>query len=397
MSPPRTTIVFTIEEHGAGYYGGAFKDLLTILARLDRDRFLPVVLLTGSQSVRQVFEALGVQVLACPLPPWRKGRSYPLVPAALLRLLRIMVQAKVALVHVNGGYNDVPYISLAARLLRIPSVFTVRDLDVLKEKSRKYHFRWVNQLLLCSKVMEREVIRQRLVGPARMRTIHAGIDVEAFQGTGRPDGAVDVRRTFGIPPDAPVVGVVANLSPIKGYEDLIAALGLLAPKVEGLRCICVGGSDPAYRGTLERLVESHGLGRCVVFVGYQQVVLPFYEAMDVLVLPSRSEAFPLVLLEAMALAKPVVATDVGGIPEAVVNGVTGLLVPPGQPSRLADAILCLIEDRSTRLRMGMAGYARVRQHFTIKAQMGALESLYAELIDGKTRQVRAPQRRCAGP
>jgi glycosyltransferase involved in cell wall biosynthesis len=99
----------------------------------------------------------------------------------------------------------------------------------------------------------------------------------------------------------------------------------------------------------------------------------------------------------MALAKPVVATDVGGIPEAVVNGVTGLLVPPGQPSRLADAILCLIEDRSTRLRMGMAGYARVRQHFTIKAQMGALESLYAELIYGKTRQLGAPQRRCAGP
>lgn len=396
MSPQRTTILFTIEEHGAGYYGGAFKDLLAVLASLNRDRFLPVALLTGSQSMRKTFEALGVQALACRLPPWRKGRSYPLVPVALLRLLRILVQAKVGLVHVNGGYNDVPYVSLAARLLRIPSVFTVRDPIVLKEKSRKYHFRWVKQLLLCSKAMEGEITRQRLVGPDRVRTIYSGIDVETFRRGVRADGAGDIRRTFGISPGAALVGVVANLAPIKGYEDLLAALALLAQKVEGLRCICVGGSDPAYRGTLERLVESHGLGRCVVFAGYQQVVLPFYEAMDVLVLPSRSEAFPLVLLEAMALAKPVVATDVGGIPEAVVDGVTGLLVPPEQPLRLADAILCLVEDRSARLRMGVAGYARVRQHFTIKAQMAALESLYAELIDGKAGQLRAPQERCAG-
>jgi len=397
LSPQRTTILFTIEEHDAGYYGGAFKDLLAILARLDRDRFLPVVLLTGDQSVRKVIEGLEVQVLACHLPPWRKGRSYPLVPVALLRLLRILVQAKVGLVHINGGYNDVPYVSLAARLLRIPSVFTVRDPNVLREKSRKYHFRWVKQLLLCSKAMEGEITRQRLVGPDRVRTIYAGIDVEAFRRTVRADGAGAVRREFGIPADAPLVGVVANLSPIKGYEDLIAALALLSHKVEGLHCICVGGSDPAYRGTLEGLVESHGLGRCLVFAGYQQVVLPFYEAMDVLVLPSRSEAFPLVLLEAMALATPIVATDVGGIREAVVDGVTGLLVPSRDPRRLADALLRLLEDQSARLRMGMAGYARVRQHFTIKAQMGALESLYGELIDGKARQLPAARERCAGP
>lgn len=395
MSPQRTTILFTIEEHGAGYYGGAFKDLLAILTHLDRDRFHPVVLLTGHQSVRRVFEGLEVQVLACRLPPWRKGRSYPLVPAALLRLLRTLVQTKVALVHINGGYNDVPYVSLAARLLRIPSVFTVRDPIVLKEKSRKYRFRWVNHLLLCSKAMQREVILQRLMPLDRVRTIYAGIDVEAFRRSAHA-AARDVRQEFEISPGAPLVGVVANLSPIKGHEDMFAALALLAKKVEGLRCICVGGSDPAYRGTLERLVESLDLGRCVVFAGYQQAVLPFYEAMDVLVLPSRSEAFGMVLLEAMALAKPVVATDVGGIPEVVVDGVTGLLVPPGQPSRLAGALLRLLEDQSERLRMGVAGYARVRQHFTIKAQMAALESLYAELIDGKTRQLRAPHERCAG-
>ena len=89
----------------------------------------------------------------------------------------------------------------------------------------------------------------------------------------------------------------------------------------------------------------------------------------------------MILLEAMAMGRPVIATSVGGIPEVVVDGVTGLLVPPRNPSRLADAMLRLIEDRSARLKMGMAGNARVRRDFTLKAQMGALESLYEELID----------------
>ena len=382
MASQRAKTLFTIEEHGAAYHGGAFKDLLTILAHLDRDRFLPEVLLTGDRSVGTTFEALGIQVLGCSLPPWRKGRSYPMIPAALLKLLRILVGIKPGLIHINGGYNDVPYVALAARLLRIPSVFTVRDINVLKEKSRKYHFRWASRLVLCSKAMEGEVVRQRLVSQDRVRTIYGGIDVETFHRTTHEAGARDVRQDYGILPEAPLVGVVANLSPIKGYEELIAALALLAPKVDGLRCLCVGGYDPAYYGVLKGLVEQSGLDRCVIFAGYQHAVAPFYEAMDLLVLPSRSEAFGMVLLEAMAMGRPVIATSVGGIPEVVVDGVTGLLVPPRNPSLLADAMLRLLGDRPARLKMGMAGNARVRRDFTLKAQMGALESLYEELIDG---------------
>jgi glycosyltransferase involved in cell wall biosynthesis len=381
MGTAPAKLLFTVEERATPHHGGAFKDLLSILAHIDRTQFLPEVLLTGGEGARQAFAPLDVQVLTCPLPSWRKGRSFPLLPMALLRLVRILVGRRIDLVHINGGYNDVPYVAMAAKLAGAPSVFTVRGFRELKEKSRKYRYQWPDRLVLCARAMEREIIRQGLVPPERVRTVYSGIDVEAFRRPAHDGPPRDVRREFGIPPDAPVVGVVANLSPIKGYEELIAAIALLAPKVEGLRCLCVGGSDPAYRGVLDRLVEQHGLDRCVVFAGYQRAVVPFYEAMDVVALPSRSEAFPLVVLEAMARAKPVVATDVGGIPEAVVDGVTGLLVPPEQPLRLADALLRLLEDRSERRRMGAAGYARVRQQFTIKAQMAALESLYAELIE----------------
>lgn len=378
-------LLFTVEERATRYYGGAFKDLQTILTHLDRERFLPEVLLTGDESAREVFGALGVQVLACPLPSWRKGRSFPLLPLALFRLVEILIRRGVDLVHINGGYNDVPYVAMAAKLAGVPSVFTVRGLRELEEKSRKYRFQWADCLVLCARAMEDEIARQRLVPANRVRTIYAGIDVEAFRRTAHDDGARDVRREFGIPPDAPVVGVVANLSPIKGYEELIAALALLAQKVEGLRCLCVGGSDPVYRGALKRLVEESRLEQCVIFAGYQPVVVPFYEAMDILVLPSRSEAFPLVLLEAMALAKPIVATRVGGIPEVVVDGATGLLVSPRDPSRLADAIHHLLQDRSARVEMALAGYERVVRHFSLKAQMASLESLYLELVDGPAR------------
>lgn len=389
-------LLFTVEERATRYYGGAFKDLQTILTHLDRERFLPEMLLTGDESAREVFEAQGVQVLACPLPSWRKGWSFPLVPLALFRLVKILIRRGVDLVHINGGYNDVPYVAMAAKLAGVPSVFTVRGLRELEEKSGKYKFQWADCLVLCARAMEDEIARQRLVPLDRVRTIYAGIDVEAFRRTAHNDGARDVRREFGILPDAPVVGVVANLSPIKGYEELIAALALVAQKVEGLRCLCVGGADSVYRGTLKRLVEESGLERCLIFAGYQQMVVPFYDAMDILVLPSRSEAFPLVLLEAMALAKPVVATDVGGIPEAVVDGVTGLLVPPRDPSRLAGAILRLLRDRSARVEMGLAGYAHVVRHFSLKAQMAALDSLYTELVDGRPRHGRVTQEQSNG-
>lgn len=383
MSSRRLKVLYTIEEHGAGYYGGAFKDLLTILAHLDRDRFLPEVLLTRHTGVGTAFEALGVQVLACALPPWRKGRSYPFVPAALFRVIRLLLQRRPELIHINGGYNDVPYISLAARLLGIPSLFTVRDVNVLREKSRKYHFRWANRLVLCARAMEAEVARQRLVPQDRIRTVYAGIDVEAFRRSAH-DAARDVRHEFGISPEAPLVGVVANLSPIKGYEDLFPALAPVAQKVEGLRCLCVGGGDPMYQRHLERVVEGSGLERCVVFAGYQREVAPFYDAMDLLVLPSRSEAFPIVLLEAMAMARPVIATDVGGVPEAVIDGVSGLLVPPRDPSRLADAMLRLLNDLSARLDMGLAGLDRVSRNFSLKAQMTLLESLYSEAASSRS-------------
>ncbi len=381
MASRRIKVLFTMEEHRAGYYGGAFKDLLTILAHLDRDRFLPEVLLTGYTGMATAFEPLGVQVLACPLPPWRKARSYPLVPAALFRVIRLLLRRRPGLVHINSGYNDVPYVSLAARLLRIPSLFTVRGVNVLREKSRKYHFRWANRLVLCAKAMEAEVARQRLIPYDRVRTIYAGIDVESFRRSAHA-AARDVRQEFGISPGAPLVGAVANLSPIKGYDDLFAALALVAPKVEGLRCLCVGGGDPMYQRHLERVVAECGLERCVVFAGYQQEAAPFYDAMDLVVLPSRSEAFGMVLLEAMASSRPVIATNVGGIPEVVVDGVTGLLVPPSNPSRLADAMFRLLNDRPARLDMGLAGLQRVRRDFSLKAQMASLESLYSELLNG---------------
>lgn len=162
-------------------------------------------------------------------------------------------------------------------------------------------------------------------------------------------------------PHQPVVGCAALLQPGKGYETLLQAVDHL--RRSGCECrlrIAGGGSRLAH---YESLAAQLGIGRCTEFAGRIQDMKAFYDSLDVFVLPSFSEGLPLSILEAMGRGKPVVATNVAGVPEAVRNGEDGLLVPPGDPAALADALRKLLTNPPLRAQMGAAGRQRVQAHF----------------------------------
>lgn len=183
---------------------------------------------------------------------------------------------------------------------------------------------------------------------------------------------------LGVPDGVPVVGEIARLCDVKGQSELIAAVARL-PEVHAV----LVGEDleggGAFRVRLEREADQLGVRDRVIFAGYQpaDAVLPGF---DVFVLPSWIEGMPITVLEAMAHAKPVVATPVGGTAEVVVDGETGLLVPPRDPERLAEAIRRLVADRDLARRLGEAGRARLEERFTAEAMARKVLAIYDEVV-----------------
>ncbi|MBI5231035.1 MAG: glycosyltransferase family 4 protein, partial [Coriobacteriales bacterium] len=210
-------------------------------------------------------------------------------------------------------------------------------------------------------------LADRGVGADRLSVIHNGIDIDevkrAADETPRPEL-----------PDRPLVVCVARLEPVKGVEYLVRAM----PTTSAGTLVVVGDGSQAAR--LREVAVALGVSDRVRFVGYDPSATRWLAAADVVAVPSLAEAFGLVPLEAMALGKPVVATNVGGLPEVVKNEVTGLLVPPGDPAALADAIQTVITDADRAGRLGEAGRRRAATGFSAEAMADAYDRLFCRLI-----------------
>jgi glycosyltransferase involved in cell wall biosynthesis len=194
----------------------------------------------------------------------------------------------------------------------------------------------------------------------------------------------DGRREWGIEPHEAAIVFVGNLLPHKGLQHVVRALSSLPARAWRLVVVGSGPDEAAARAIAAR----YGISERIAFLGRRSPVdvERIMGACDMLVLPSSVEGLPYVILEAMASAKPVVSSDVYGIPEAVVDGETGLLVPPADEAALAQALDTLIANGDLRRRMGQNGRARFEAHFTLERHLGAMSSLYTELAAVRTPQ-----------
>ncbi len=219
-----------------------------------------------------------------------------------------------------------------------------------------------------------ESIRGQLVAggipPALIRTIYEGIDLSVYPRRTAPN-----LRPAG---DRLVVGTVAHLSPEKGLRYLVEAAAMIPSVQSRLNFVIVG--DGKCRSELESLVQGKGLSHCFNFTGFQDSTVHLTRTFDMFVLPSLSEGLSSAILTAMACSLPVIATNVGGIPELVKNGVTGLLVPPADPRSLAQAIQQLLGDPEGAFQMGLQGRKRAEEHFTLQRKIVETEQLCYSLL-----------------
>jgi glycosyltransferase involved in cell wall biosynthesis len=299
---------------------------------------------------------------------------------AAWQLARVLADVRPDVVHAHDPHG----VALAAMALQMPAsprprplVVAARRVDFhLKSHAfSRWKYRQIDVFICASRLIARLLAGDGL--PAdRIAVVHEGVDVARIERL----PAVDAHAAFFLPHGAPIVGNVAALVPHKGQRHLIAAAARVIREVPDARFVILGEGE--LRAPLERQIHELGLGRHVTLGGFRDDAIGVLKSFDVFVMSSVTEGLGTSILDAMACGKPVVGTSAGGIPESVVDGVTGLLVPPKDDAALGRAIIRLLKDPALRSRLGDAGKQRVAESFGVERMVRETLAVYERWIQG---------------
>jgi len=362
--------------------GGAERALARTVIRLSKNRYrASVACLYGAGAVADEIRTAGIAVTDLEA----RGKWDLSVAWRLYRLLR---RERPTILHTWMFHANVPG-RLLGRLAGVPIIIS-SERTMGQESRWRYRLNRItapltDRVVCVSQRVADFVVQEVGIPQCKVVVIPNGIDLRNFKYLPAKRQA---RAALGLPYELALIGTVARLNPVKRLDVLLQALA----SVNGVCAVIIG--DGPERARLEALRKQLGLVERVRFVGQQSNVPEWLAAMDLFVLPSDWEGMSNALLEAMAVGLPVVATAVGGTPEVVVDGVTGLLVPPRDPEALAEAIIALLQDRERAEAMGRTGQERVERYFTVERMVQKTEALYEELIGEKME--RGGQRRGKG-
>ena len=336
------------------------------------------MLATTVERFREPLESVVDELIHLPIP----RRLQPLKDfQAAAGLVRLMRELKPDVVHSHTSKAGF-LARLAGRIAGVPLVLhTIHELPQNAARSaltRRFYWllewiaaHWADHLVTVSYTNERQILAERICPPAKLTTIREGLVLEEYVPK-RP--AAEVRAEWGVPPGAPLIGMAARMEAGKGYTYLLQAFARLP---EHVWLACIGRGE--LQDTLRAEARALGVADRVVFTGWVEDLVSAMNALDLFVLSSLYEGLGIVLLEAMALGKAVVSSRVGGTQDVVVEGETGLFVPPRDPEALAAAMRKLLDDPDLRSRMGTAGRSRVEREFRSERADAEMLALYERL------------------
>lgn len=360
---------------GNSVIGGAERHLLELTQGLRSSGVAVEVICPRLGPLTAQLENSGIPVQCIEMVrPW-PGDEYALDTQALQALTEVFRRKRPCVVH-SHLYPAHLHASLAAQEVDIPVIahtahtIVVRPGDVLLSSITTAHTIAVSQAAA-------RLLEQAGIPPDRIEVIYNGVGPEHFEdGCSRQQAVKRTQEELGLG-HGPVIGTVARLSPEKGVDVLLRALSLVAENFPGITLLVIGDGPQA--AELHRLAGELGLGESVRFLGARHDVPVLNRLLDIFVLPSREEALPMALLEAMAAGRAVIATSVGGTPEVVTSPVDGVLVPPDNAEELARSLLMLLKQPAQRAAMGTAAQKKVAARFTGDRMVRETLSFYQRL------------------
>jgi glycosyltransferase involved in cell wall biosynthesis len=325
--------------------------------------------------LRREFEAIGV-----PVHVLSKARGLDF--GAWRRLGRLIRSERYDLIH-SHSFSPSFWIRLARALGGGPPVVVTEHTIA---SGRRPHLRWLDRLLLPQTerlIAVSEAVRDSFYAlertpPAKLEVIYNGVDEESLRVEDPSAERAGVALEFGLDPADILLVTVGRFEEPKGHDVLLQAAPAILAAHPRSRFLLVG--DGSLRAPLAQLAERLGLGERVVFTGFRGDARRFLAIADLCVVPSRREGLSLAVLEAMALARPIVATRVGGNPDAIEDGRSGVLVPPSDAGALSDAIGALLSDAERRAALGAGAAARFLERYTARGMVARIEDLYDRIL-----------------
>jgi glycosyltransferase involved in cell wall biosynthesis len=304
-------------------------------------------------------------------------------------LYRLIKANKINIVQTHGLRVDF-FGSLAAKLAGVPHVITrhvALSHHLISEYRRRLYMGFDNRalksatkIITVSKIVEDDLVLNQGIDRSKIVTIYNGVDLERFSKV-TPQTKVRIREEFGIDSRNQVVGMIAQLTNWKGIPYFLRAIPSILKRYPNVAFLIVG--DGGERKNLEIMAEKVGIAPSVIFTGFRRDIPELISIMDISVLSSLREGLPNVLIESMAMRKPIVATDVGGVSELVINNKTGFLIPPRDSTKLCDAIIKLLEDKEKAEKFGAAGREFAEQKFSLTQMVNKYENLYIQIVENK--------------
>lgn len=366
-------VVYFLDSLGVG---GTEMNAVRVAERLDPARFtVSVACFNGTGQLRPRFDAAGIRVDVFPLRSLYGGSML----TEGRRFMTFLRAQRVDVVHAHDRYANMFAVAWA-RLAGTRAVIASKRWGNISRghgMGNRLAYMLSHRVLANSERVGASLVAEDGVAAGRVVVVPNFVDDAAFD---VPSGewTREQRRELGVSDDALVVGIVANLREIKDHRTLFEAVALIASRFPTLVLVLIG-SGP-FRADLEARVAELGIEGMVRFAGPRPNLPNLHRLFDVSVLCSWSEGFPNSIVEAMAAQRPVVATSVGGIPDAVEHDHTGLLVPPRDAPALAAALERLLASRSLREEMGQRGLDRARLRFTAAVVLPRVTELYSELL-----------------
>jgi len=299
-------------------------------------------------------------------------------PVTIFQLARFMKRERIEVVLTNMD-KELRLGGIAAKIAGMPAVIPRRGIDYPLKNRWRYRLAYnvlATRIIANSQATKHALLRDApWLNPERIEVIYNGIDVRPFS----QSNAMQWRSKWNLKTDEPILGFVGQFDERKGIRVLLAAFQRIKHEVPQARLVLVG------RGPLREMIESEvkrqQWGDAVLLPGFLDDVPGVMQAIDVLLLPSLWEGFGIVLIEAMAAGKPAISTDTSSMPEIIVDGQTGYLVPPGDAAALARRAIELLKNPAMREQFGHAARRRVAEHFTLERMIDQIEILFQREVD----------------
>ncbi len=302
------------------------------------------------------------------------------LPATIRRILRLLKDQQFDVIHTHLSHDLwslVPALRWSNNNTRI--FMTKRMASSIQKKDifHRFLYRRLDKVLTISDFISKNIVATCPVPAEKVFTLYNGLQLENY--LPEAHSREELRRSLGISPEKTVIGFVGRFTPKKGLNEFLTAAAQIAQSNKDVCFLVVGGTshgEAEYAADIDRMIEQLNLRESLILPGFQKDVAPYMAAMDVLAFPSHKESFGNILVEAMAMKLPVVASNSGAVPEIVQDGVSGILVPPKNAPALQAGLENILEKRAAWAAMGAAGRKIVEEKFNYEGHIQALEAHY---------------------